>query len=356
MYKDIYNEWLESENVNEKLKIELEKMKDNEEEIEDSFYKNLEFGTAGLRGILGPGTNRMNYLTVSKTALALANFIKNLGEDAANKGVVIGRDIRHESYEFSILTAKILAENGIKVYLFPGICPTPLLAYSIRYLKTISGIMITASHNPKNYNGFKLYWEKGSQILADIADEIERRSQEINILDFDFNTLKKLSNYKNIKFLGEGVIKSFYKDILKISLTDDIDKDIKIVYTPLSGCGNKYVRNILDMRGFKNVFVVAEQENPDGDFKNVTNPNPEDIRAFDKAIKLAKKEDADIIIATDPDSDRVAVLEMNDEVLRITGNQMGFILGNFILEREAHKKFDNPAIVKTVVTADLIKK
>lgn len=356
MYKDIYNEWLESENVNEKLKIELEKMKDNEEEIEDSFYKNLEFGTAGLRGILGPGTNRMNYLTVSKTALALANFIKNLGEDAANKGVVIGRDIRHESYEFSILTAKILAENGIKVYLFPGICPTPLLAYSIRYLKTISGIMITASHNPKNYNGFKLYWEKGSQILSDIADEIEERSQKINILDYDFKTLKKLSNYKNIKFLGENVIKSFYKDILKISLTDDIDKDIKIVYTPLSGCGNKYVRNILDMRGFKNVFVVAEQENPDGDFKNVTNPNPEDIRAFDKAIKLAKKEDADIIIATDPDSDRVAVLEMDDEVLRITGNQMGFILGYFILEREAHKKFDNPAIVKTVVTADLIKK
>lgn len=356
MYKDIYKKWLESDNVNEKLKIELVRIKDNEEEIEDSFYKNLEFGTAGLRGILGPGTNRMNYLTVGKTALALANLIKSLGQEVMDRGVVIGRDIRHQSYEFSILTAKILADNGIKVYLYPGICPTPLLAYSIRYLKTISGIMITASHNPKNYNGFKLYWEKGSQILSDIAEDIEERSKEIDILDYDFNSLKDLAYYKNIKFLGESVINSFYKETLKQSITDDIDKDIKIIYTPLNGCGNKYVRNILAMRGFKNVIVVPEQENPDGDFKNVTNPNPEDFRAFDRAIDLAKKEDADIIIATDPDSDRVAVLEMNDEILRITGNQMGFILGNFILERDAHKNVEKPAFVKTVVTADLIKK
>ena len=356
MYKDIYKKWLESDNVNEKLKRELVRIKDNEEEIDDSFYKNLEFGTAGLRGILGPGTNRMNYLTVGKTALALANLIKSLGQEVMDRGVVIGRDIRHQSYEFSILTAKILADNGIKVYLFPGICPTPLLAYSIRYLKTISGIMITASHNPKNYNGFKLYWEKGSQILSDIAEDIEERSKEIDILDYDFNSLKDLAYYKNIKFLGESVINSFYKETLKQSITDDIDKDIKIIYTPLNGCGNKYVRNILAMRGFKNVIVVPEQENPDGDFKNVTNPNPEDFRAFDRAIDLAKKEDADIIIATDPDSDRVAVLEMNDEILRITGNQMGFILGNFILERDAHKNVEKPAFVKTVVTADLIKK
>lgn len=356
MYKDIYKKWLESDNVNEKLKRELVRIKDNEEEIEDSFYKNLEFGTAGLRGILGPGTNRMNYLTVGKTALALANLIKSLGQEVMDRGVVIGRDIRHQSYEFSILTAKILADNGIKVYLYPGICPTPLLAYSIRYLKTISGIMITASHNPKNYNGFKLYWEKGSQILSDIAEDIEERSKEIDILDYDFNSLKDLAYYKNIKFLGESVINSFYKETLKQSITDDIDKDIKIIYTPLNGCGNKYVRNILAMRGFKNVIVVPEQENPDGDFKNVTNPNPEDFRAFDRAIDLAKKEDADIIIATDPDSDRVAVLEMNDEILRITGNQMGFILGNFILERDAHKNVEKPAFVKTVVTADLIKK
>lgn len=356
MYKDIYKKWLESDNVNEKLKRELVRIKDNEEEIEDSFYKNLEFGTAGLRGILGPGTNRMNYLTVGKTALTLANLIKSLGQEVMDRGVVIGRDIRHQSYEFSILTAKILADNGIKVYLYPGICPTPLLAYSIRYLKTISGIMITASHNPKNYNGFKLYWEKGSQILSDIAEDIEERSKEIDILDYDFNSLKDLAYYKNIKFLGESVINSFYKETLKQSITDDIDKDIKIIYTPLNGCGNKYVRNILSMRGFKNVIVVPEQENPDGDFKNVTNPNPEDFRAFDRAIDLAKKEDADIIIATDPDSDRVAVLEMNDEILRITGNQMGFILGNFILERDAHKNVEKPAFVKTVVTADLIKK
>ena len=356
MYRDIYEKWLASENLDENLKKELLNIKDNEEEIEDRFYKDLEFGTAGLRGILGAGTNRMNYLTVGKTAIALSNLIESLGEDAKKRGVVIGRDIRHYSYEFSILTAKILAEKGIKVYLFSGITPTPLLAYSIRYLKTISGIMITASHNPKNYNGFKLYWEKGSQILSDIADKMEAESQKIDILDFDFSQLKKLGEYENIKFLGERVTKSFYRNTLKETLTDDVDKEIKIVYTPLSGCGNKFVRKILDLRGFKNVSVVPEQENPDGDFRNVTNPNPEDARAFDRAIELAKKENADIIIATDPDSDRVAVMEMGHEIFRITGNQMGFILGNFILERIKDKNIKDGAIVKTLVTADLIKK
>ncbi|NMW84850.1 phospho-sugar mutase [Peptoniphilus sp. AGMB00490] len=356
MYRDIYEKWLASKNVDENLKKELIDIKDNEEEIEDRFYKNLEFGTAGLRGILGAGTNRMNYLTVGKTAIALSNLIENLGEDAKKRGVVIGRDIRHFSYEFSILTAKILAERGITVYLFPGITPTPLLAYSIRYLKTISGIMITASHNPKNYNGFKLYWEKGSQILSDIADRMEEEAQKVDILNFDFARLKKIGEYENIKFIGEKVTKSFYRNTLKHTLTDDVDKDIKIIYTPLSGCGNKFVRKILELRGFKNVIVVPEQENPDGDFTKVTNPNPEDIRAFDKAIELAKKENADIIIATDPDADRVAVLEMNGEVFRITGNQMGFILGNFILERIKDKNIERGAIVKTVVTCDLIKK
>ncbi|VYT76594.1 phospho-sugar mutase [Peptoniphilus gorbachii] len=356
MYRDIYEKWLASENLDKNLKKELLNIKDNEEEIEDRFYKDLEFGTAGLRGILGAGTNRMNYLTVGKTAIALSNLIESLGEDAKKRGVVIGRDIRHYSYEFSILTAKILAEKGIKVYLFSGITPTPLLAYSIRYLKTISGIMITASHNPKNYNGFKLYWEKGSQILSDIADKMEAESQKIDILDFDFSQLKKLGEYENIKFLGERVTKSFYRNTLKETLTDDVDKEIKIVYTPLSGCGNKFVRKILDLRGFKNVSVVPEQENPDGDFRNVTNPNPEDARAFDRAIELAKKENADIIIATDPDSDRVAVMEMGHEIFRITGNQMGFILGNFILERIKDKNIKDGAIVKTLVTADLIKK
>ena len=356
MYRDIYEKWLASENLDENLKRELLNIKDREEEIEDRFYKDLEFGTAGLRGILGAGTNRMNYLTVGRIALALSNLIDSLGEDAKKRGVVIGRDIRHYSYEFSILTAKILAEKGIKVYLFPGIVPTPLLAYAIRYLKTISGIMITASHNPKNYNGFKLYWEKGSQILSDIANMVEAESQKIDILDFDFASLKKLGEYENIKFLGDRVTKSFYRNTLKHTLTDDVDKEIKIVYTPLSGCGNKYVRKILALRGFKNVYVVPDQENPDGDFTNVTNPNPEDPRAFDRAIELAKKENADIIIATDPDSDRVAVMEMGEEIFRITGNQMGFILGNFILERIKDKNIENGALVKTLVTADLIKK
>ncbi|MBU5669348.1 phospho-sugar mutase [Peptoniphilus sp. MSJ-1] len=357
MYKDIYNKWLESESVNKTLKNELKNIK-SEEEIEDRFYKDLEFGTAGLRGIVGAGTNRMNYLTVGKTALALSQVIEELGEDAKKKGVVIGRDIRHFSYEFSILTAKILAENNITVYLFPGIVPTPILGYSIRYLGTQAGIMITASHNPKDYNGFKLYWDKGSQILSDVADKIEEKSREIDILNYDFNSLKKINEYESIKFIDDKVKKSYFRETLKHSLTDDIDKDLNIVYTPLSGCGNKYVRHILDLRGFKNVHVVGEQENPDPDFTNVKNPNPEDINSFDRAIELSEEVNADLIIATDPDSDRVAVLENNEEILQITGNQMGFILGKFILDRlkDRGRHLENYGIVKTVVTGDLIKK
>ncbi|MGI5949938.1 phospho-sugar mutase [Peptoniphilus sp.] len=358
MYREIYDRWLSYPSLNDDLKKELELIKDSDDEIKDRFFKELEFGTAGLRGILGAGTNRMNYLTVAKTALSLAHAIKNRGEEACKRGVVIARDMRKFSYEFSIITAKILAENGIKVYLFTGIRPTPILAYSIRYLNTISGVMITASHNPKSYNGFKLYWENGSQILDDIASEIQEISSTIDILDYDFDSLKELGEYENIKFLSEKVITSYFRETLKHTLTDDIDKNIKIVYTPLSGCGNRYVRKILDLRGFKNVFVVEEQENPDGTFSNVKNPNPENIEAFDKAIALAKEKDADIIIATDPDSDRVAVLENGDEIFQITGNVMGFLLGDFLLERmsERNDNLKNSAIVKTIVTGDMIER
>lgn len=357
MYREIYDRWLEYPKLSLDLKRELESIKNDDEEIKDRFFKELEFGTAGLRGILGAGTNRMNYLTVAKTALSLARVIKSYGEEACNRGVVIGRDMRKNSYEFSIITAKILAENGIKVYLFTGIRPTPILAYSIRYLNTISGVMITASHNPKLYNGFKLYWEKGSQILDDIALKMQEASLEIDVFDYDFESLKPLGEYKNIKFLSEKVIKSYFRETLKHTLTDDIDKDIKIVYTPLSGCGNRYVRKILDLRGFKNVYVVDEQENPDGSFSNVKNPNPENIEAFDKAIELAKEKNADIIIATDPDSDRVAVLQNDEEIFKISGNVMGFLLGEFLLERLSERtSLKDKAIVKTIVTGDMIKK
>lgn len=358
MYREIYDKWNKYSGLDEELKKELISIEKNDDEIKDRFYRELEFGTAGLRGILGAGTNRMNYITVAKTALALASLIKSRGEEACSRGVVIGRDMRKLSYEFSIITAKILAENGIKVYLFTGIRPTPILAYSIRYLNTISGIMITASHNPKFYNGFKLYWEKGSQILNDIAEEMQNRALEIDIFEYDFTNLKPLKDYENIKFLSDKVITSYYRETLKHSLVDDIDKDIKIVYTPLNGCGNRYVRKILDLRGFKNVFVVDKQENPDGTFKNVKNPNPEDINAFDLAINLSKEKEADIIIATDPDSDRVAVLENGEEIFQVSGNVMGFLLGAFILERLKDRDINisNGAIVKTIVTGDMIEK
>lgn len=358
-YKEKYKYWLENKFFDEETKLELRSITD-EKEIEDRFYTDLSFGTAGLRGIIGAGTNRMNKYTVSLAAHGLARTIVNKGEEAIKRGVAIAYDVRHFSKEFAEITARVLAANGVKVYLFDGIRPTPMLSYAIRKLKTISGVVITASHNPKNYNGFKVYWEYGSQILDDIANEILAEIDKVK----DFSEIK-LADFEEakksglIELIGKEIDEAYDNELISLSLCDDIDKDIKIVYTPLNGTGNIPVRRILRKRGFTNVIVVPEQENPDPDFTTVGYPNPEDIKAFNYAVALGKKENADIIIATDPDCDRVAsmVRSGNNEYKFITGNQMGILLVNYILSQRKRKGIlpENGAIVKSIVTGDLSK-
>ena len=302
----------------------------------------------------------MNKYTVSLAAHGLAQTIVNRGAEAKNRGVAIAHDVRHFSKEFAEITARVLAAYGVKVYLFDGIRPTPLLSYTIRKLKTISGVVITASHNPKNYNGFKVYWEEGSQILDNIANEIlaeidkVKDFSEIKIVDFE-----EAKEVGLIEILGNDIDEAYDKDLLSLSLCDDIDKDIKIIYTPLNGTGNIPVRRILEKRGFTNVIVVPEQENPDPDFTTVGYPNPEDVKAFDYAIALGKKENADVIIATDPDCDRVAAMvrDKDKEFKFINGNQMGVLLVNYILsQRKKNNNLPaNGAIVKSIVTGDLSK-
>ncbi|WMM25926.1 phospho-sugar mutase [Tissierella sp. MB52-C2] len=356
-YKDKYNSWLENDYFDEETKAELRSITD-EKEIEDRFYTDLSFGTAGLRGKVGAGTNRMNIYTVSLATQGLAQTIINKGKEAMNKGVAIAYDVRHYSDKFSQIAARVLASNGIKVYLFEGIRPTPLLSYTIRRLNTISGIVVTASHNPRDYNGYKVYWEEGSQILDDIADEILMEIK--NIKDFSEIKLMDLDEAQSkglIEYIGKEIDDDYDKDLLSLTLNDDIDKDIRIIYTPLNGTGNIPVRRILEKRGFTNIIIVPEQENPDPNFTTVGYPNPEDIKAFDYAKVLGKKEDAELIIATDPDCDRVAMMvrDKDGEFRFINGNQAGVLLVNYILSQRYRLNNipKNGVIVKSIVTGDL---
>lgn len=358
-YKGKYEYWLESEYFDLQTKEELKNIID-EEEIQDRFYQDLTFGTAGLRGKIGAGTNRMNRYTVSLATQGLAQTIVNKGKEAMQRGVAIAYDVRHYSDQFAEVAARVLAANGIKVYLFEGIRPTPELSFAVRTLNTISGIVVTASHNPKDYNGYKVYWEEGSQILDDIAGEI---LSEIDSIE-DFSEIKTIELNEAIekgliKYIGKEIDDKYNTELLNLSLNDDIDKDIKIVYSPLNGTGNLPVRRILSERGFNKVVVVPEQENPDPDFTTIGYPNPEYVEAFDYAKELGKREDADILIATDPDCDRVATMVKEDsgEYRFINGNQMGALLVNYILSQREEKKDipKNGAIVKSIVTGNLSK-
>ncbi len=357
-YLEKYNYWLSSEYFDEDTKKELESIKGDDEEILDRFHTNLTFGTAGMRGKIGAGTNRMNKYTVSLATQGLAETIKVRGKDAMKRGVAIAYDVRHFSKEFAEITASVLAANGIKVYLFDDIRPTPLLSYTIRKLGTISGVVITASHNPKDYNGYKVYWEEGSQILDDIAEEILNNINAIgDFSNVKFMDLEEGLNKTLINYIGKEIDDEYIEDVKSLALNEDIDKDIKIVYTPLNGTGNKPVRRVLRERGFENVFVVPEQENPDPDFTTVGYPNPEDIKAFDYAIRLGKEKNADLLIATDPDCDRVAcmVKDFNGEYVALNGNQTGALLVKYILSSR-HRDGTIPkngAIVKSIVTGDL---
>lgn len=357
-FKEEFERWLSYENLEKELKGQLLEIKDDEAEIQDRFYQNLTFGTAGLRGKLGAGTNRMNVYTVGRATKGLAKVIEKYGKEAKNAGVAIAHDCRIMSPEFAKMCAQILATFGIKVYIFDSLRPTPELSYTVRYYKCISGINITASHNPKEYNGYKVYWKEGAQIKDDIAnqvlDEIDKIDmfEEFEIVDFD-EAVKK----GTIQIINTEVDEAYYRDVMSISLNDEkVDKDIKIVYTPLNGAGNIAVRTILDRMGYKNIYVVKEQENPDGTFPTVAYPNPEDQRAFEYAQKLGIEVGADILIATDPDSDRLAVQVIDDgEIYGFNGNQIGVLLINYIFEsmKANNKLSSKPAIIKSIVTGDM---
>lgn len=358
-YKEVYQEWLTNDALSEDIKKDLVAIQDNETEIQDRFYKTLEFGTAGLRGKLGAGTNRMNTYMVGKAAQALANTIIDHGAEAVARGIAVSYDVRYQSQEFAELTCSIMAANGIKAYIYKGIRPTPMCSYAIRALGCVSGVMITASHNPQAYNGYKAYWQEGSQILDDIADQIAGHMAELT----DYQSIKQMP-FKEalasglVSYIDDSVEEAYKQEVLGLAITDmSIDKSVRVVYTPLNGVGNLPVREILKRRGFGNVYVVPEQELPDPDFTTVGYPNPEVPKAFAYSEKLGKEVDADILIATDPDCDRVALEVKNSagEYVFLNGNKIGALLSYYIFsQRSALDNLpEHPVLVKSIVTGDL---
>lgn len=360
-YKKKYEEWLNNPCFDEETKKELESIKDNEKEIEDRFYKELEFGTAGLRGVIGAGSNRMNKYTVGRATQGLANFI--LKEGTQEKGVAISYDSRHMSKEFSEEAALCLNANGIKTYIFDELRPVPELSFTVRQLKCTAGIMITASHNPPEYNGYKVYWDDGAQIIPpkdkQIIDEVNKT---------EFSQIKKMNKENAIKAglyieIGKEIDDKFVNTLKSLVLNPEVIKkvqdDIKIVYTPLHGAGNVPVQRVLKELGFTHVFVVPEQEKPDGDFPTVSYPNPEDKNAFKLALELAKRVNADVVLATDPDSDRLGVYSKDDngEYIAYTGNMSALLIAEYELSQKKEKGMlpDNGAFITTIVSSDMAK-
>ena len=361
-YFEQYNEWLNDDCFDDETKKELDSIRDNEEEIKDRFYKELEFGTAGLRGVIGAGTNRMNKYTVGRATQGLANFINKMKIE--NPSVVISYDSRHMSKEFSEIAALVLNANGINVNLFDNLRPVPELSFSVRYLNATAGIMITASHNPPEYNGYKVYWSDGAQIIPPIDKGIIDEVLSIK----DFSLIKTLNKNEAIEagllnYVGEEIDDAFINALKSSCLNPEIikkeAKNVKIVYTPLHGAGNLPVQRILKELGFENVYVVPEQEKPDGDFPTVSYPNPEDPKAFELALKLAKEVDADVVLATDPDADRLGVFSKmsNGEYVSYTGNMSALLICEYELSQQKEKGIlpNNGAIITTVVSSELTK-
>ena len=360
-YMDQYNFWRTNPYFDEATRAELESIKDNEKEIEDRFYRDLAFGTGGLRGVIGAGTKRMNLYTVRKATQGLANYIiKNNGQD---KGIAVAYDSRFMSPEFADETALCMAANGIKAYVFDALRPTPELSFALRKLGCISGVVITASHNPPEYNGYKVYWEDGAQITAPRDAEI---IAEVNNVT-DYNTVKTMAKEDAMKAglynvigaeIDDAYMVELKKQIIHPEIIKEVAEDIKIVYTPLHGTGNIPVRRVLKELGFKNVYVVPEQELPDSKFSTVDYPNPEDPKAFTLALKLAKEVGADIVLATDPDADRLGIYALDTksgEYIPFTGNMSGMLIADYIMrERVATNTMpENPALVKTIVTTNM---
>ena len=360
-YLEEYKKWCEGKEFDEETKKELLSIKENEKEIEDRFYKELEFGTAGLRGVIGAGTNRMNKYTVGKATQGLANYILEQGVE--DKGVAISYDSRKMSKEFSLQTALILAANGIKAYLFEELRAVPELSFSIRELNCTAGVMITASHNPPKYNGYKVYGSDGAQIVPpddkDIITEVRAIKDYSEIKTISEKEAREKGLYNEVgKEIDDRYVEELKKCVLNPNIIKEQGEKLKIVYTPLHGAGNEMVQRILKELGFKNVYVVPEQEKPDGDFPTVSYPNPEDPKAFKLALKLAKEKDADVVLATDPDSDRLGIYAKDSKTgqyINYTGNMSAMLIAEYEITQKKEKGVlpKNGMIIKTIVSTNL---
>lgn len=359
-YREVYEKWCENTYFDEDFRNELKNLTD-EEEIKDRFYKDLEFGTGGLRGVIGAGTNRINVYTVRKATQGLANYI--ISKNLKSKGVAIAYDSRRMSPEFARETALCLCANGIKAYIFDSLRPTPELSFALRELKCIAGVVITASHNPPEYNGYKVYWEDGAQITSPLDKEIITEVNKVT----DYNNVKTMALEAAVKeglynVIGKDIddryMQELKKSVINPELVKEMGKSLKIVYTPIHGTGNIPARRILSEIGFENVYVVKEQELPDENFSTVSYPNPEDPKVFELALKLAGEVDADIIMATDPDADRLGVYAKDSktgEYMAFTGNMSGMLICEYILSQKKSNNTlpDNGAIVTTIVSTNM---
>ena len=362
-YFEEYKKWCESPEFDEETKRELLEIKNDEKEIEDRFYKELEFGTAGLRGVIGAGTNRMNKYTVGKATQGLANYI--LEQGTQNKGVAISYDSRRMSREFSMQTALILCANGIKTYLFENLRPVPELSFAVRQLKCTAGIMITASHNPPKYNGYKVYWDDGSQIVAPRDKDIIAKVRAVE----NFSEIKEISREEAeekglLNIIGTEMDDKYISTLKDLILNPEIVKEegksLKVVYTPLHGTGNTVAERLLKEIGIQNLYVVPEQKDPDGNFPTVDYPNPEDPKAFKLALELAKKVDADVVLATDPDADRLGIFAKDSktgEYMTYTGNMSALLIAEYRISQMQEKGLlpENGMMITTVVSSDLTK-
>ncbi|WP_258833888.1 phospho-sugar mutase [Peribacillus frigoritolerans] len=359
-WKSLYTIWTSYPNLNDEMRLMLEEMEDDEILLEDAFYKNLEFGTGGMRGEMGPGTNRVNIYTVRKATVGLAEYIQSFGNEAKSRGVVIAYDSRHKSPEFALEAAKTLATKGIKAYVFDELRPTPQLSFSVRKLSAFAGIVITASHNPPEYNGYKVYGSDGAQLPPEAADQVinyvNAIESELSIVVEDEEILKDRGL---IQIIGEELDTAYNEHLLTIpedsKLADEID--VKLVFTPLHGTANKSVKRALHDLGYRNVHIVKEQEMPDANFSTVKVPNPEEHAAFELAIALGNRVNADLLIATDPDADRLGISVKNDagNYVVLTGNQTGALFLDYLISQKQKKGTlpKNGVVLKTIVTSEI---
>ncbi len=361
-YKETYTRWLNSPAVDEQTKAELKAISNDEKEIEERFYRELEFGTAGMRGIIGAGTNRINVYNVRRASMGVAKYVNDEGADAANAGVLIGYDTRNFSRIFAEETAKVLTANGVKVYLFPIVHSVPEVSFGIRELKCAAGVMITASHNPKEYNGYKVYGPDGGQLPPEAADVVVKAIDSYDVFDdVKLITLDEAKAKGLLEIPGKELDDKFIAAVMKQQLNPEAVKEVadtfKIIYTPFHGTGSRPVQTVLKKIGFKNLIVVKEQDNEDGNFPTVKSPNPENKEGFTIAIELAKQNDVDVIIGTDPDCDRVGIVVRDAEGIyrTLTGNQTGALLVDYVLRSRKEKGTlpENGVVIKTIVTTEL---